>query len=117
MNAMRARAKSEKQSGRDAMMQEIKRQCGAYHRKHTLEIMSVFLWYEREKKHHGYDYLKDMFFDFFPMLREFLNRYELEDNDLAWLCSHKLKEELGIDIEEWSKEFESYESKTEKQKT
>lgn len=116
MNAMRARVKADKQTAKDAMMVEIKRQCAEYHRKHTLEILAVFLWYEREKKGHAYDYLKDMFFDFGPMLRNFIDRYELEDNDLAWLCSYKLKEELGIDLEEWDKEFEEYESATEKQK-
>ena len=104
MNSLKVRNEASKKAQKDAMMQEIKRQCGEYHRKHTLEIMSVFLWYLHEKKGEDYDYLKDVFFDFGPVLRNFIDRYELDDNDISWLCSYKLKEELGIDIEAWDKE-------------
>jgi hypothetical protein len=43
-----------------------------------------------------------------------LDYYEMSDKDASWLCTYKLKEELGIDLEEWERE---YESSTEKQKT
>lgn len=38
--------------------------------------------------------------------RALLKRYEMDDSDTVWLCTHKLKE-YGLDIEQWNKEVKT----------
>jgi hypothetical protein len=104
MNSLKARSEADKKAQKDAMMQEIKRQCSKYYRGFERELMAQFLWYLHEKKGYEYDELKDFYFDYTPIFQEMLDRYEMSDNDAIWLCTYKLKNELGIDLAEWEKE-------------
>lgn len=114
MNALKAHFASAKQhtvqrmspAQERAMMKEIKKQCADYHRKHEREIMGLLLWELHVQKGWGYKRCKDFYYDFTPKLEELLNRYEMSDDDRFWLCTQKLKDELGIDLEEWEKASE-----------
>ena len=122
MNALKAHADANKNrmnnTQRRVMMEEIKRQCADYYRKHEREIMALLLWelHVHEKTKWGYKRLKEFYDSFTPTLEAMLDRYEMSEDDRFWMCTYMLKTELGIDLEEWEK-GETDESSTEKQKT
>lgn len=93
-----------------AMDIEIQKQLGVMNERNRLEIVSMILWQLKEKYGFGPKRLKDFFMRFDNDIRALTERYMLEDNDDAWLCTYKLKES-GIDIYEWDKELNNHESK------
>ena len=93
-----------------AMDIEIRKQFAEINEKHRLEIVSMILWELKEKFGFGPKRLKRFFMEFDHDIHALTEHYMLEDNDDAWLCTHKLKES-GIDIYEWEKELENHESK------
>jgi hypothetical protein len=113
MNTLKAHYNANKNklspSGERAMMKEIKRQCAVYHRGYQLEIMAQLLWYfhVNPKTKYGPKKLKSLFVDFEPILREMIDYYEMDDSDRGWLCTYKLKDELGIDLNAWLEEMEN----------
>lgn len=85
-----------------AMNMEIQKQIAEYDRKNIMEMDSIVLWQLHEQFGFGPKRLKRFFDNFIPAMEELVERYEMEDSDQIWLCTHKLKE-YGIDIEEWSR--------------
>lgn len=86
-----------------AIDKELLRQCAEYDRKNANEVDAIVLWLLHEKFGFGPKRLR-AFYDYFKSdLSELLERYELGDADIAWLCTHKLKE-YGVDIEKWNEE-------------
>lgn len=82
---------------------EILRQCAEYDRQNADEVDAVILWLLHEKFGFGEKRLR-AFYDYFSIeLDALVKRYEMGDEDKAWLCSRKLKD-YGIDISEWNKE-------------
>lgn len=81
---------------------EIKRQLAENWRKHSNEVEAMVLWAVHEKYGCGPKRLRDFYDTIAPLFEELAARYEMEDCDLPWLCTYKLKE-YGIDIEEWRK--------------
>lgn len=81
---------------------EILRQCADFDKKNKHEIDALILWLLHEKFGFGKKRLREFYDSFFTELDELMKRYELGDEDRAWLCTHKLKE-YGIDISEWNK--------------
>lgn len=80
---------------------EILRQCVEFDRKNANEIDAIILWLLHEKLGFGKKRLK-AFYDCFSMETDaLLNRYEMGDEDKAWLCTYKLKQ-YGIDISKWN---------------
>lgn len=86
-----------------AMDMEIQRQLAEYDKKHLMEIDAMILWILHEKFGFGPGRLKKFYDSFADSVWDLVKRYEMEDSDQIWLCTHKL-EEYGIDLEEWRKE-------------
>ena len=87
---------------RKAMNLEIQRQLAEYDLKHELEIEALILWTLHDQFGFGPKRLKRFWDGFNSALKALVSRYELEDTDDIWLCTHKLKE-IGVDLENWSK--------------
>jgi hypothetical protein len=85
---------------------EVAKVYAEYDRKNANEIDAIFLCYLNLKYGWGYDRLKQAYFGIAPEIEKLAERYEITGNgDRVWLATHHLKE-MGIDIEEWSKELE-----------
>lgn len=83
-----------------ALEMEVRRELAEYDRKHKLELISVILWQLHIQLGLGPQRLKEFYDNFDPALEALISRYELEETDDIWLCTHKLKE-YGIDVEKW----------------
>ena len=86
-----------------AMDMEIQRQLAEYDRKHIREIDALVLWELREQFGFGNKRLKKFYDNFAHGIEALISRYEMEQGDDVWLCTHKLKE-IGCDLEAWEKE-------------
>ena len=84
-----------------AMDIEIKNQLAKWTKDHELEIEAMILWQLHEEFGFGPERLKRFHDKFSENMDALIARYQIDDEDQAWLCTHKLKE-YGIDIEEWS---------------
>lgn len=88
-----------------ALQTEIRRQLAEYARLHHMEVDALMLWELHEQLGFSVKRLKRFYENFSPKLSELAARYEMDtDEDGDWLCTQKLKE-IGIDLEEWSKEI------------
>lgn len=86
-----------------AINTEILRQCAEFDRKNANEIDALVLWLLHEKFGFGKKRLR-AFYDYFLTEIDILaTRYDIGDEDKAWLCTYKLKQ-YGIDITIWNKE-------------
>ena len=80
-----------------AMDIEIRRQLAEYTKKHEQEVSAIILWELHTQLGFGHDRLKKFYDNFRPALDDLINRYEMGDEDEAWLCTQKLKD-YGFDI-------------------
>ena len=67
------------------------------------EIHALILWLLHEKFGFGKKRLRAFYDSFSTELDALVKRYEMGDEDKAWLCAYKLKQ-YGIDIAEWNEE-------------
>lgn len=82
---------------------EVLRQCAEFDQKNLDEIDALILWVLHERFGFGQKRLR-AFYDFFNAeIDALVKRYEMGDEDRAWLCTYQLKQ-YGIDISEWNKE-------------
>lgn len=88
---------------RKAMNIEIQRQLAEYERNRTTEIDSMILWVLHSQFGFGLERLKRFYDCFAVSIDQLVKRYEMEDEDQVWLCTHMLKE-YGVDIEKWHNE-------------
>lgn len=86
-----------------AIDKEIKRQCAEYDQKNLNELDALILWLLHEEFGFGMKRLRRFYELFHSEFSELVKRYELEEDDAAWLCTYKLKQ-YGLDIEQWNKE-------------
>lgn len=87
---------------RKAMEIELKKQMAEYDRKHRNELEAMVLWQLHAQLGFGEKRLKKFYYNFNPVVEELIKRYQLDEDDGIWICTLRLKEELGIDIEEMS---------------
>ena len=80
-----------------AMDIEIRRQLAEYTKKHEQEVSAIILWELHTQLGFGHDRLKKFYDNFRPALDDLIKRYEMDDEDEAWLCTQKLKD-YGFDI-------------------
>ena len=85
---------------RKALDMEIRRQFAEYTRKYELEIESMFLLAIREEFGFGEGRLKRTHKALSEGIDNLVKRYQLNEDDSAWLCTYKLKEQ-GFDISKW----------------
>lgn len=90
---------------RKAMNLEIQKQMAEYDRKHLNEIDALILWQLHTQLGFGIKRLKRFYMNFNPEYQALIDRYDMDEEDGIWLNTYKLKE-IGVDLEEWSKEVE-----------
>lgn len=91
---------------RKAIRQEANKQVAAAVQGCSKNILSLVLWYMHVKKGYGKKRLVQMYLEIEPFIKELRAFYEMDDPDgAAFICAHKLKEEVGIDIEEIPTQF------------
>ena len=86
---------------RKAMDMEIRRQLAEYNDKNDAEIDSMVLYILHKEFGFGEKRLKQFHDSFVIELKNLQDRYLMEDVDIPWLCTRKLKD-AGIDISKWS---------------
>lgn len=91
-----------------ALDKEIKKELAEYDRKNMYEVDAMVLWVLYEKFGFSKKKLKLFFDSFNTEIKDLIDRYQLDYEDDAWLCTRKLKD-AGIDIEQWEKEAEERE--------
>lgn len=87
---------------RKIMDEEIKKQITFLNDKNNLEISAMCLYILHEEFGFGPIRLERFFKKFDSEISELSRRYEMDESDEPWLCTHKLKE-YGIDIDQWGK--------------
>ena len=88
---------------RKALNMEISRQLAEYSQKYEEEIESMVLLMLRSEFGFGEGRLKRAHKALSDGIDDLVNRYQMEDEDAAWLCTYKLKEQ-GFDISKWDKD-------------
>lgn len=86
---------------KNAMDREIRRQLAEYNEKNDTEIDSMVLYILHNEFGFGEKRLKRFHDSFIEELKNLQERYLMEDADIPWLCTRKLKD-AGIDISKWS---------------
>lgn len=86
-----------------AMNMEIQKQLAELNRKHEREIDSMILWVLHSQFGFGPERLKRFYDTFATSIEKLLGRYEMDDSDQIWLCTHLLKE-YGVDLDKWREE-------------
>ncbi len=90
---------------RKALDIEIKKELAEYDEKHAYEMDAIILWHLHKELGFGKKRLERFYRAFAPAYRELIKRYELDDSEGPWLCTRKLKEETGVDMEKLTKEL------------
>jgi hypothetical protein len=90
---------------REALEREIRKTMAEYVSKNAMEIDAMILWILHEELGFGPKRLRRFHDIFVPSINDLVKRYDMENSDIPWLCTRKLKE-YGIDIKEWSEEEE-----------
>lgn len=81
---------------------EISRQLAEYSQKYEEEIEAMVLLMLRTEFGFGEERLKRAHKALSEGIDNLVERYQMEDEDAAWLCTYKLKEQ-GFDISKWDK--------------
>jgi hypothetical protein len=91
---------------RKAIEEEVIRQTGENVRKLSLNIQALVLWYLRQKYRFGKKRLLAFQKDFLPLIQELQNYYQLENaRETEFVCLKKLREDVGIDVEQLNEMF------------
>ena len=89
-----------------AIDKEIERRLAVYSRKHNIEFAAMVLYELHEQFGFGETRLRRFYDGFDKDLSDLIDRYEMTDDDMSWLCTYKLKEK-GIDVAKWHDENEA----------
>lgn len=87
----------------NAIESAIKAQIAIYEREHALDVDAMILYALHTHLGFGKDRLKKFFDAFINDHKALIAHYEMP-NDGAYLSRVKLKE-IGVDVEEWNKEY------------
>lgn len=72
----------------------------------TRNVEAIVLWQLHEQFGFGKKRLLKFLEETSPMIQGMLNDYQYEtDSDAIWVCEHKLKTELGINLDEIDSPF------------
>lgn len=86
---------------RKAMQQEINRQTGENVRNLSLNLQALVLWSLRQQLGFGKKRLLRFQKAFLPLIEELQDFYQAENaQETEFICLYKLKNEIGIDVEE-----------------
>lgn len=74
----------------------------------TVNVEAIILWQLHEQYGFGKKRLLQFLDETTPLINGILDRYAYEkDDDAIWVCKHKLKTELGIDLEDYEATFKA----------
>ena len=91
---------------RKALQQEINRQTSENVRNLSLGIQALVLWSLHQQLGFGKKRLLRFQQAFLPLIEELQEYYQAENaNETEFICLHKLKNEVGIDVEEMDAMF------------
>ena len=90
---------------RKAMNMEIQRELAEYDLKNSTEIDAIVLWVLLSEFDFDENDLKKFHDSFTPQLKALCERYEMNDSENVWLCTHLLLDR-GIDVAAWNRETE-----------
>lgn len=91
---------------RKAIEAECRRQTGENVRNLSLNITALVLWSVRKQLKFGKKRLLRFQKDFLPLIQELQEFYQLENaRETEFVCVKKLKDEVGIDVEELNEMF------------
>ena len=86
---------------RKAMQQEINRQTGENVRNLSQNLQALVLWSLHQQLGFGKKRLLRFQKAFLPLIEELQEFYQAEDaQETEFICLHKLKNEIGIDVKE-----------------
>lgn len=88
-----------------AVDHEIEKQLAKYTENHNLEIIAMTLLTLHAEFGFGEGRLKRFFDRYDEVVGSLVQRYELDEDDGAWIATQKLKE-MGIDVWAWHAEAE-----------
>lgn len=92
---------------RKALEAEINRQTAQNVKNLSLNLQALVLWQLHEQLGFGKKRLLRFQKAFLPMIKELQRFYELENaNETDFVCRYKLKNEVGIDVENLDEMFE-----------
>lgn len=94
-------------SEQKAMEKEFAKEFAEFDKAHAKEIDSLVLHVLRQEFGFGPKRMKRFYMAFMPAMQELLKRYEMEDGEQVWLCTHMVEEYLksyGTSLDEWEKE-------------
>lgn len=92
-----------------ALDMEARRHLAEYTRKHELEVAAMVIWQFKQilegelGEEVDVGLLRRLYDGLDVELDKLIAHYEMDDEDVQWLCTKKLKDE-GIDIEAWRRE-------------
>lgn len=85
---------------RKAINNEINRQTGENVRNLSINLQALMLWSLRKQLGWGKKRLLRFQKNFLPLIQELQDYYQLENaRETEFVCLHKLKNEVGIDVE------------------
>jgi len=90
-----------------AMKQEINKQIIEHDEAFAMDSDATILWVLHEYFGFGYKRLRRFWEVCFKSHAELKEYYQLNSDEVAWLCRYKLKQNVGIDIEEWYREADN----------
>lgn len=92
---------------RKALENEINRQTAQNVKNLSLNLQALVLWQLHEQLGLGKKKLLEFQKDFLPAIKELQRFYELENaSETDFVCKYKLKNEVGIDVENLDEMFE-----------
>jgi hypothetical protein len=92
---------------RKALEDEIDRQMARNVKNLSVDLQALVLWMLREQLGFGKKRLLRFQKAFLPMIRELQRFYEVRSaDDTDFICKYKLKQEVGIDVEELDAMFQ-----------
>lgn len=86
-----------------AVDREIEKRLAEYTDNHNLEIIAMTLLTLHEEFGFGEGRLRRFFDRYDETVEGLIQRYELDEDDGAWIATQKLKE-MGIDVAKWHAE-------------
>lgn len=91
---------------RKAMEDEINRQTAKNIQKLSVDLQALVLWQLHEQLGFGKKRLLRFKKAFQPMIQELQNFYETRSDEVDFVCKYKLKNEVGIDVENLDEMFQ-----------
>ena len=102
-------SRTEQAAIEQAVEDEAREKLAEFDRRNAREIDALILYSLRRQLGFGVRRLRRFYDGFSRELNALIRRYEMEQGDGVWLCTRMLRDELGIDLEQWEREADEAE--------